>query len=85
MLIAHDLFATLGVVCLITACGYQLVALLAVLVWRLRAPKRAGEPATNPAVTLLKPLCGAERGHVVCDALIGKAQGFENIDAVGVS
>jgi len=62
MLIAHDLFATLGVVCLITACGYQLVALLAVLVWRLRAPKPAGEAATSPAVTLLKPLCGAEDG-----------------------
>jgi ceramide glucosyltransferase len=62
MLIAHDLIATLGVACLIAGCGYEVMALLAVLVWRLRGPKPAGVPVTSPAVTLLKPLCGAEDG-----------------------
>jgi ceramide glucosyltransferase len=60
MLIAHDLIATLGVACLIAACGYEVMALLAVMVWKLRGSKPIGVPVTSPPVTLLKPLCGAE-------------------------
>jgi ceramide glucosyltransferase len=62
MLIAHYLIATLGVACLIAACGYELMALLAVMVWKLRGSKPIGSPGTSPPVTLLKPLCGAEEG-----------------------
>ncbi len=36
MLIAHDLIGTLGVACLVAGCGYELMALLAVVVWKLR-------------------------------------------------
>jgi ceramide glucosyltransferase len=60
MLLAHDLIATLGVACLIAACGYEVMALLAVMVWKLRGSKPVGVPAMRPPVTLLKPLCGAE-------------------------
>jgi ceramide glucosyltransferase len=60
MLIAHDLIATLGVACLIAACGYEVMALLAVMVWKLRGSEPVAVPATSHAVTLLKPLCGAE-------------------------
>jgi ceramide glucosyltransferase len=60
MLFAHDLIATLGVACLIAACGYEVMALLAVMIWKLRGSKPAAIPVTSPPVTLLKPLCGAE-------------------------
>jgi ceramide glucosyltransferase len=60
MLITHDLIATLGVACLIAGCGYEVMALLAVMVWKLRGSGPVTVPATSPAVTLLKPLCGAE-------------------------
>jgi len=60
MLIAHDLIGTLGVACLVAGCGYELMALLAVVVWKLRRPQQIAESAASPAVTLLKPLCGAE-------------------------
>ena len=60
MLFTHDLIATLGVACLIAGCGYEVMALLAVLVWKLRRSQPAVVPVTSPAVTLLKPLCGAE-------------------------
>jgi ceramide glucosyltransferase len=60
MLITHDLIATLGVSCLIAGCGYEVMALVAVLVWKLRGSGLITAPATSPAVTLLKPLCGAE-------------------------
>lgn len=60
MLIAHDLIATLGVACLLAACGYEVMALLAVMIWKLRGSKPIGVPTASPPVTLLKPLCGAE-------------------------
>ena len=60
MLIAHDLIATVGVACLIAGCGYEFMALLAVVVWKLRKPQPTAVSATSPPVTLLKPLCGAE-------------------------
>ena len=62
MLTAHDLIAALGVACLIAACGYEVMALLAVVVWKLRGSKPAAAAAASPPVTLLKPLCGAEEG-----------------------
>src|ERR1700736_3236573 len=61
MPLIHALTGLLGVGLLCAAAGYQDMALLAVLVWtwrRTRVP--AGVPAQ--AVTLLKPLCGAEPG-----------------------
>ncbi len=55
-LMLHDI----GLVALAAAGGYALLALLAVLLWRVQ---RAPRPATAmPAVTLLKPLCGADPG-----------------------
>jgi len=60
MLITHDLIATLGVACLLAGCGYEVMALLAVIVWKLHGAKPIAVPATSSAVTLLKPLCGAE-------------------------
>src|SRR5260370_41407470 len=38
------------------------MALLAVMVGKLRGAKPTGVPVTSPPVTLLKPLCGAEEG-----------------------
>jgi ceramide glucosyltransferase len=61
MPLIHALTGLLGVGLLCAAAGYEAMALLAVLVWtwrRTRVP--AGVPAQ--AVTLLKPLCGAEPG-----------------------
>ena len=61
MPLIHALTGLLGVVLSCVAAGYEAMALLAVLVWtwrRTRVPP--GVPAQ--AVTLLKPLCGAEPG-----------------------
>ena len=61
MPLIHALIGLLGVVLSCVAAGYEALALLAVLVWtwrRTRVPP--GVPAQ--AVTLLKPLCGAEPG-----------------------
>jgi ceramide glucosyltransferase len=56
----HLLIGTLGVASLILAAAYTLLALVAVLVWGRR--KATGAAVKLPAVTVLKPLCGAEPG-----------------------
>ena len=57
---AHPLTAIIGLASLIVAAGYAVVAMVAVLVWhrRLALPHRF----PMPAVTVLKPLHGAEPG-----------------------
>jgi ceramide glucosyltransferase len=56
----HPLMGIIGFASLVCAAGYALLALLAVLVWSTR---RAPTTALQlPAVTVLKPLCGAEPG-----------------------
>jgi ceramide glucosyltransferase len=56
----HLLVGTLGVASLALAAAYTLLALVAVLVWGRR--KATGAAVKLPAVTVLKPLCGAEPG-----------------------
>lgn len=56
----HSLLSAIGLISLLVASGYALVALLAVLVWQGRGATRT--TARLPAVTVLKPLCGAEPG-----------------------
>ena len=56
----HLLIGTLGVTSLVLAAAYTLLALVAVLVWGRR--KVTGAAVKLPAVTVLKPLCGAEPG-----------------------
>jgi ceramide glucosyltransferase len=56
----HLLIGTLGVASLVLAAAYALLALVAVLVWGRR--KVTGATVKLPAVTVLKPLCGAEPG-----------------------
>ena len=61
MPLIHALIGMLGVGVLCVAAGYEAMALLAVLVWTVRRARRpSGRP--SQAVTLLKPLCGAEPG-----------------------
>lgn len=50
----------LGIVSLAAAAGYAVLALIAVLSWRRRA--KLGGKTSLPAVSVLKPLCGAEPG-----------------------
>jgi ceramide glucosyltransferase len=50
----------IGLTCLVLAAGYSVLALVAVLVWQLHRATAYSQPL--PAVTLLKPLCGAEPG-----------------------
>jgi ceramide glucosyltransferase len=61
MLLIHPVLATVGLVSLTLATGYAVLTLVAVLTWQFR---RASPPAAPqlPAVTVLKPLCGAEPG-----------------------
>jgi ceramide glucosyltransferase len=61
MLFIHPVLAIVGLVSLMLATCYAVLALGAVLIWRLRrkTPRRA---LRQPAVTVLKPLCGAEPG-----------------------
>jgi ceramide glucosyltransferase len=56
----HSLLSAIGLISLLVASGYALLALLAVLVWQGRGGIRRA--AKLPAVTMLKPLCGAEPG-----------------------
>ena len=56
----HLLIGSLGVASLVLAAAYTLLALVAVLVWGRR--KVTGAAVKLPAVTVLKPLCGAEPG-----------------------
>lgn len=57
----HVLIGLLGIGLLCVAAGYEAMALLAVLIWKVR---RVRTPSSQPAqpVTVLKPLCGAEPG-----------------------
>jgi ceramide glucosyltransferase len=60
MFFVHPLAAIVGFASLAAAAGYAVLALVAVLVWdRRRAPSKS---LRLPAVTVLKPLCGAEPG-----------------------
>jgi ceramide glucosyltransferase len=59
MMAAHQLWALAGLVLLGVAAAYTAVAVLASVVWHLRA-LRLPTGAWRPAVTILKPLCGAE-------------------------
>jgi ceramide glucosyltransferase len=59
-LITYELAATAGLICLIVGCGYGLTALLAVLLWKWAGPSGGRSRTEYPAVTVLKPLCGAE-------------------------
>jgi ceramide glucosyltransferase len=55
----HSLLSAIGLISLLVASGYALLALLAVLIWQGR---RGTGAAAKPPVTVLKPLCGAEPG-----------------------
>lgn len=59
MAAAHSFIALTGALLSAVAAAYAVVALVAVLVWRLRPLRRASAGKHLP-VTLLKPLCGAE-------------------------
>lgn len=56
----HVLFGIVGLTTLALASGYAVVALIAVLLWYRR--RSQSTTARRPAVTILKPLCGAEPG-----------------------
>jgi ceramide glucosyltransferase len=58
--IISELLAILGLIGLIVSCGYGLTVWLAVLIWKVAGPAGARSEAECPAVTVLKPLCGAE-------------------------
>jgi ceramide glucosyltransferase len=55
-----SLAGLVGLAGLAVSAGYALLALIAVLVWELRRTGASQSPL--PAVTILKPLCGAEPG-----------------------
>ena len=56
----HSLLSALGLVALMVAAGYAVMALIAVLIWQSKdGTNTAGR---LPPVTVLKPLCGAEPG-----------------------
>jgi ceramide glucosyltransferase len=60
-LIARELSAALGLVCLSVVVAYTLMALIAVLAWKVTGQTRRKLKSCDfPPVTLLKPLCGAE-------------------------
>ncbi|HEY6482615.1 MAG TPA: bacteriohopanetetrol glucosamine biosynthesis glycosyltransferase HpnI [Steroidobacteraceae bacterium] len=56
----HRLSALLGFAALTCAAVYAVLALLAMVIWRLR--RRPAQAAVAAPVTILKPLCGAEPG-----------------------
>jgi ceramide glucosyltransferase len=60
--VLHALFTILGFSALLIAAGFSVLALLAVVIWRLRYAHRRSAPGVQPPVTVLKPLCGAEPG-----------------------
>jgi len=67
----------IGLVALAAAAGYSSLALLAVELWRARRPLQRS--AVVPAITVLKPLCGAEPGlyqrlHSFCRQQFGQYQ-----------
>jgi ceramide glucosyltransferase len=61
MSLIHLLMTIIGFTCLAVATSYAVLVLLAVLVWQRRRAA-AVSPRDLPAVTVLKPLCGAEPG-----------------------
>jgi ceramide glucosyltransferase len=56
----HPILSILGFASLIASASYVVLAVIAVLAWRLR--RHSGTPLAYPPVTVLKPLCGAEPG-----------------------
>jgi ceramide glucosyltransferase len=60
VLSVHPLEGIVGFASLAVAAGYAVLALVAVIVWRIRRTVRT--PSKLPPVTVLKPLCGAEPG-----------------------
>jgi ceramide glucosyltransferase len=56
----QPLMTIVGFACLGSAAGYAVLTVIAVLVWRTRSASVDSHPL--PAVTMLKPLCGAEPG-----------------------
>jgi ceramide glucosyltransferase len=62
--VLHVLFSILGLAALVIAAGFSSTALLAVVMWRacFVARRKKSQPVASPAVTILKPLCGAEPG-----------------------
>jgi ceramide glucosyltransferase len=58
---AHNPAEIIGIALLAIAAGYEVVALAAVLTFRAHGATRRTDSWT-PAVTVLKPLCGAEAG-----------------------
>ena len=60
MLFVHHAAAVAGFCCLVLACSYAVLSLIAVLRWEMRGA--AVRPNKLPPVTVLKPLCGREPG-----------------------
>ena len=58
----HELLGLTGFGLLCAAAGYELFAAVAVLVFEVRRRLRVPARREWPAVTMLKPLCGAEPG-----------------------
>lgn len=56
----HPVMSLVGFGLLGLAAGYSVLVLIAVVIWDRTRP--ASRPSVLPAVTLLKPLCGAEPG-----------------------
>jgi ceramide glucosyltransferase len=56
----HAIMDVIALASLAAAAGYAVLALTAVLIWRLQNRTKAS--ASLPPVTVLKPLCGAEPG-----------------------
>jgi ceramide glucosyltransferase len=56
------IIAIAGYASLAIAAGYSVVALVAALAWRAYVSRSRPTRAAQPAVTVLKPLCGAEPG-----------------------
>jgi ceramide glucosyltransferase len=56
----HSLLSAVGLVALMVAAGYAVMALIAVLIWQSK--EGTNTAGRLPPVTVLKPLCGAEPG-----------------------
>ena len=56
----HSLLSGVGLVALVVAAGYAVMALVAVVVWQTKEGVKGD--GKLPPVTVLKPLCGAEPG-----------------------
>jgi ceramide glucosyltransferase len=62
MTVGQLIVAVAGYAGLVIAAGYSLATLTAALAWRRYVCRARPTPATQPPVTVLKPLCGAEPG-----------------------